>query len=320
MYHYHQVYHKSSEYSDIKINMGNNTKTTNKYIELLVKKPEPLMQFLLGSMHGISRNKIKDILSGHGVIVDKQIVTRYDYPLKPGMLVYVSRHKRNTELNSKYVRIVYEDKFLIVIEKNIGILSMGNNSNQYCVKTVLDEYFKRRHFKCTAHVVHRLDRETSGLMVYAKDINTQRIFEENWHDIVTDRRYIAIVSGKMEKEGGTISSWLKDNKAFITYSSQTDNGGKYAITHFHTLQTTDNYSLVELKLETGRKNQIRVHMQDIGHPVAGDSKYGNGSNPINRLALHAFKLNFYHPVTHEWLEFSTPYPTSFLNIFPNKTE
>lgn len=232
------------------------------------------------------------------------------------MVVRVSKHKRNNELKNKYVKIVYEDKDLIVIEKSAGILSMPAVTQQFSIKTVLDEYFTRRHFKCTAHVVHRLDRDTSGLMMYAKNIEVQRILEEHWQEIVTDRRYVAVVSGKMEKEGGTISSWLKDNKAYVTYSSPTDNGGKYAVTHFHTLDARERYSLVELKLETGRKNQIRVHMQDIGHPVVGDSKYGNGSDPIGRLGLHAYRLNFYHPITGEPMEFETPFPTLFTKLFP----
>lgn len=288
-----------------------------KYIEFTVKKPQPLMEFLMTAMQGISRNKVKDILTGHGVSVDLKLVTQYDFPLQEGMTVRVSRHKRSTELKNKFIKLVYEDKDLVVIEKNVGILSMSSSSHQFCVKTLLDEYFKRRHFNCTAHVVHRLDRDTSGLMMYAKNLEVKRILEENWHDIVTDRRYIAVVSGRMEREGGTISSWLKDNKAFITHSSPTDNGGKFAVTHFHTLETRDRYSLVELKLETGRKNQIRVHMQDIGHPVVGDPKYGDGNNPIGRLGLHAFRLNFFHPITNERMEFETPYPISFRKLFYN---
>jgi 23S rRNA pseudouridine1911/1915/1917 synthase len=183
------------------------------------------------------------------------------------------------------------------------------------VKTILDEYFKKRHFKCTAHVVHRLDRETSGLMMYAKTQEAQRILEENWHRIVFDRRYVAVVCGKMEKEGGTVRSWLKDNKAFITYSSPTDNGGKEAITHYHTLATSERISLVEMLLETGRKNQIRVHMKDLGHPIVGDQKYGNGFSIIGRLALHAYRLNFYHPMTGQVMEFETPFPQKFVQLF-----
>lgn len=292
----------------------------SKYNEYTVNEQIPLMEFILKQMHGISRNKAKDILSGHGVSVDRKAVTQFDYALQPGMTVRISKHKRNTELKNKYVKIVYEDKDLIVIEKNIGILSMPAVAQQFSVKTVLDEYFKRRHFKCTAHVVHRLDRETSGLMMYAKNMEVQRILEENWQEIVTDRRYIAVVSGVMEKEGGTVSSWLKDNKAYVTYSSPTDNGGKYAVTHYHTLAKSERFSLVELKLETGRKNQIRVHMQDLGHPVAGDPKYGDGSNPIGRLALHAYRLNFYHPITGERMEFETPFPTLFSRLFERKQQ
>ena len=183
----------------------------------------------------------------------------------------------------------------------------------------MDEYFEKRHFKCTAHVVHRLDRETSGLMIYAKNIETAKRLEDNWHDMVYDRRYIAVLCGKVEKEGGTIQSWLRESKSFVTYSSPTDNGGKLAITHYHRLRYTDEFSLVEMKLETGRKNQIRVHMADLGNPVAGDQKYGNGRDPLHRLALHAYRLNFYHPITREQMEFETPIPKEFL-IFFSKEE
>ena len=183
------------------------------------------------------------------------------------------------------------------------------------VKGVLDDYFRNSKQKCTAHVVHRLDRETSGLMIYAKDMATEQELEHNWHDIVYDRRYVAVVSGEMEDDEGVITSWLKDNKAYFTYSSRVDNGGKFAITHFHTLDRTTEHSLVEYRLETGRKNQIRVHSADIGHPVCGDLKYGNGDNPIGRLCLHAYMLCFTHPVTRRPMEFETPIPTAFRKLF-----
>lgn len=292
-----------------------------KYIELPVREESTLMDFIMRQMAGVSRNRVKDLLRGHGVTVDRKLATQFDYPVHPGEVVRISRHKRSTELQNKNVKIVYEDKDIVVIEKAEGILSMASSQGQYCVKSVLDEYFRKRHFNCTAHVVHRLDRETSGLMIYAKNMEVEQILEHNWHDIVYDRRYVALVDGKVEQEGGTIRSWLKDNKAYVTYSSPTDNGGKEAITHYRCLQGTDQYTLVELKLQTGRKNQIRVHMKDIGHPVAGDMKYGNGRNPIGRLALHAYRLNFYHPRTGERMEFETPIPHTFLSRVENvKTE
>ena len=287
----------------------------SKYITLHVRKEMTLFDFLLEQMSGVSKNRVKDLLSGRAVTVDKQSVTRYDYPLKPGMTVMVARHKRSSELINKYVRIVYEDKYLVVVEKAPGILSMGVNAAQFSIKTVLDEYFKKRQFKCTAHVVHRLDRDTSGLMMYAKNTDVQQILEENWHDMVYDRRYVAVLSGIMEREGGTVRNWLRDNKAFVTYSSHTDNGGKLAVTHYHTLQTKGHLSLVEMRLETGRKNQIRVHMQDLGHPIVGDKKYGNGLDPIGRLALHAYRLYFHHPVTGETIRLETSFPKEFMRLF-----
>lgn len=292
----------------------------SKYIVLPVREPMPLMDFIMKEMSGISRNRTKDLLQGHGITVDRKLVTQFDYQVHPGQVVRVSRHKRSTELQSKFLKIVYEDKDIIVIEKNVGILSMASSHHQFCVKTVLDEYFHKRHFKCTAHVVHRLDRETSGLMIYAKSMEAEQILEKNWHEIVYDRRYIAVLCGEMEKDGGTVHSWLKDNKAFFTFSSPTDNGGKEAITHYHTLEKNANFSLVEMRLETGRKNQIRVHMNDLGHPIAGDEKYGNGRNPLGRLCLHAFRLNFYHPITGERMEFETPFPTPFTKLFNNQRD
>ncbi len=289
-----------------------------KYSEHIVREDTTLLEFIIQAMDGISRNKAKDILAGHGVTVDRRNTTRYDEPLHAGQVVRISKHKRNTQLLNQYVKIVYEDKDLIVIEKATGILSMPATAKQYSVKQVLDEYFAKRHFKCTAHTVHRLDRDTSGLMMYAKDLEIAKILEDNWQEIVYDRRYVAVVSGEMEREGGTIESWLKDNKAYVTYSSPTDpGGGKYAITHYHTLRTSPRHSLIELKLETGRKNQIRVHMKDIGHPVLGDIKYGDGRDPIGRLCLHAFRLHFFHPRTGEPMLFETPFPKDFMKLFNN---
>ena len=291
----------------------------SKYIELPVREESNLMDFLLKQM-GITKNRAKDLLTGRAVSVDRKLATHYDTPLHPGLVVRVLRHRQNTMLLNKYVKIVYEDKDIIVIEKSEGILSMASTPKQYCVKNVLDEYFEKRHFKCTAHVVHRLDRETSGLMIYAKNIETAKILEDNWHDMVYDRRYIAVLCGRVEKEGGTIQSWLRESKSFVTYSSPTDNGGKLAITHYHRLRSTDDFSLVEMKLETGRKNQIRVHMADLGNPVAGDQKYGNRRDPLHRLALHAYRLNFFHPITREQMQFETPIPKEFLIFFNEKED
>lgn len=273
----------------------------------------PLLEYLLATLPG-SKSKIKATLQGRGIKVNGKTVTQFDYPLTPGMRIGVSQSKKNDTFKSRYVNIVYEDQYLIVIEKKPGILSMAAGHSTLNVKTVLDDYFQKTRQKCRAHVVHRLDRDTSGLMIYAKDMETEQILEHEWHNIVFDRRYVALCSGEIIEDTGTIESWLKDNKAYITYSSPVDNGGKYAVTHFCVLGRSVNHSLVEFKLETGRKNQIRVHSADMGHPVCGDVKYGNGDSPLHRLCLHAYVLCFYHPVTRRPMEFSTPIPPQFKEI------
>lgn len=262
-----------------------------------------------------SKNKIKATLKNRGIKVNGKFVTQFDYPLHKGDKVSVSKSKKANQFKSKYINIVYEDQYLVVIEKKPGILSMAAGHSSLNVKTVLDDYFHKTKQRCTAHVVHRLDRDTSGLMIYAKDLQTEQLLEHDWHHIVYDRRYVAVVSGEMEDDEGTIANWLKDNKAYVTFSSPVDNGGKYAVTHFFVLDRTTTHSLVEYRLETGRKNQIRVHSADMGHPVCGDVKYGNGDDPIHRLCLHAYVLCFYHPVTHKRMEFETPIPPLFRSLF-----
>jgi 23S rRNA pseudouridine1911/1915/1917 synthase len=283
------------------------------YNSYTVKEDALLLDWLLANLH-TSRTKVKATLSGHGVRVNGKTVTQFDFPLKPGMKITISRSKQNDEFHSRYLRIVYEDRYIVVIDKHQGILSMAAGHSSLNVKTILDDYFRKTRQHCQAHVVHRLDRDTSGLMLYAKDKQTELALESDWHNIVYDRRYVALLSGTVEQDEGTIESWLKDNKAYFTYSSNYDNGGKIAISHYRVLQRSDNgngYSLVEFRLETGRKNQIRVHAADMGHPVCGDLKYGNGDDPIGRLCLHAYKLCFYHPVTHKPLEFKTDIPQAF---------
>ena len=285
------------------------------YAVYTVEEDAQLLDWLIANLKGLSRNKVKDTLLGRGIKVNGKIVTQFDYPLTRGMKISVSKSKKNDTFKSRYVNLVYEDPYLVVIEKKPGILSMAAGHKSLNVKTVLDDYFRQTKQRCTAHVVHRLDRDTSGLMVYAKDMQTEQTLEHEWHNIVYDRRYVAVVSGEMEEDEGTIANWLKDNKAYVTYSSPVDNGGKYAVTHFHVLDRTTEHSLVEYKLETGRKNQIRVHSADMNHPVCGDVKYGNGDDPIHRLCLHAYMLHFFHPVTRARMEFETPIPSQFRMLF-----
>lgn len=284
------------------------------YTNYTVKGEATLLEWLIANVKE-SKTKVKATLKNSGVKVNGKFRTQFDFPLHDGDKVSVSKSKKNNTFHSKFIKLVYEDQYLVVIEKNVGILSMAAGHSTLNVKTVLDDYFRRTRQHCTAHVVHRLDRDTSGLMIYAKDMQTEQILEHDWHNIVYDRRYVAVVSGEMEDDEGTIANWLKDNRAYITYSSPVDNGGKYAVTHFRVLDRTASHSLVEYRLETGRKNQIRVHSADMGHPVCGDVKYGNGDNPIGRLCLHAYILCFYHPINHRRMEFETEIPSSFRQLF-----
>ena len=298
----------------------NTAKARAQYTDYFVREPMELMEFLAARMPQASRTKLKTLLSKQVVYVDNVITSQYNFPLKPGMKVQISRNKGHKAFHNRLLKIVYEDTYLIVVEKMQGLLSVSTeHQKERTACTILNEYLKHSgHANGRVRVVHRLDRDTSGLMMFAKDDKTQNTLRDNWHDLVYDRRYVAVVAGEMEKDEGTVTSWLTDRKLYV-HSSPTDDGGKYAITHFRTIKRANGYSLVELHLETGRKNQIRVHMQDLGHPVIGDGRYGlEEVNPINRLALHAFKLCFYHPVTGEQMQFETPYPADFKRLLVRK--
>lgn len=290
-----------------------NNPNEKKYNNLVFKvlESDELLPFIMKKMNGISRTKAKNILSSGIVCVDGKSITRHNFLLEPEMTVEIIRNGGGNVFKSHWLKIVYEDKYLFVIEKKDGILCNSSHPGDETVQSILNDYLESKHQRCHAHTVHRLDRDTSGLMLFAKDKKIALKFEENWKQTVYDRRYVALVHGEMRKESGSISSWLKDNSQFVTFSCKYDNGGKYAVTHYKLLKASDGYSLVELKLETGRKNQIRVHMQDIGFPVVGDPKYGDGDNSIGRLGLHAYKLCFIHPITGEDLKFETPFPKEF---------
>ena len=282
----------------------------NKPKDLIFKvlETDTLLPFVMKKMNGISRNKAKNILTGGSVFVNGKNVTKHDFELQPGMEVKIGRNQTGEPLKSHWIRIVYEDQYLFVVDKRNGILCNSPHTDEETVQGILNQYLEANHQRCHAHTIHRLDRDTSGLLLFAKDKKVALKFEEDWKKTVYDRRYVALVHGEMRKQEGSISSWLKDNAQFVTYSSKFDNGGKFATTHYKLIKVSNGYSLVELRLDTGRKNQIRVHLADIGFPVVGDPKYGDGDDKIGRLGLHAFKLCFIHPITGQDLQFETPFP------------
>lgn len=286
-------------------------------ISFIVREECELLDFLMKAMDGISRTKVKKMLTYDSVYVNDNIVSQHDFIVKPNMCVSIKKSSDGNRFKNYWVKIVFEDEHLLVIEKKAGILSSSNSPKDETVKGILNYYLDKSHQRCSAHTVHRLDKFTSGLLIFAKSKKVALDFEDNWKEKVYDRRYIALVHGDLPKASGTIASYLKDDSHYVTHSSQEDNGGKYAVTHYKRLKNNGTYSLVELQLETGRKNQIRVHLKDIGCPVVGDLKYGDGDDRINRLGLHAYKLSFKHPVTGEDLKFTSEVPKVFYLPFEN---
>jgi len=285
-----------------------------KHVEYNVDAVCGLLEFLEQKMPDSSRTKVKEILA-HEVFVDGRRVSQFNFQLQPGMKVSVEKVGFREKYRPRELDIVYEDAHLLVVNKHEGLLSYSKNVNDTTVITVLNKYLYLTHQRSHAHVVHRLDRDTSGLMVVAKSKQVAKQFEEDWKATVYDRAYVAVAWGKMESTEGTIRSWLTDGE-YCVLSSPTDNGGKLAVTHYKVVKRSRRYSLLELRLETGRRNQIRVHLREEKHPVVHDPMYGykDDISPINRLALHAFKLGFVHPVTGKRLEFKTPFPPSFMKL------
>ena len=283
----------------------------DKAVTCEVKQPDKLLNFVMNRLDGISRNKAKSILAHGGVTVDGLVQSHVDFPLDEGSVVQISRHARLTSANNPHYRIVYEDRWVVVVDKQQGVLSMPVGAGSLNMKTLLDRHFTETRQRCTAHVVHRLDARTSGLMVYAKSVDIQQQMTADWHATIIDRRYVAVVEGVMEEPKGKIESWLHDTDRMVVLSSPVDDGGKWAATEWELVEQAPSRSLLFLHLLTGRKNQIRVHMADIGHPVVGDGKYGHQEDPGSRMCLHAFRLAFHHPVTGEPLFFETPIPRYF---------
>lgn len=287
-------------------------------IKLTVTKPVGLLDFLREKFPDTSRTKLKGMLA-YRVLVNGERTSQFDFPLQAGMEVTITQPtSRDRHRNSKF-DIVYEDRFLVVVNKREGLVSYSKRPGDETLMTLLNKYFEATHQTCRAHVVHRLDRDTSGLMIVAKTKELSRKFEEDWKNIVYDRAYVAVSWGRLSPQTGTITSWLTDGP-YCVLSSPTDNGGKLAVTHYRTLQTSSRFSLLELKLDTGRRNQIRVHLRSVQHPVVHDPLYGykNDVAPVDRLALHAYRLCFTHPILRRKMKFTTPVPGAFTRLLESE--
>lgn len=286
---------------------------------LRVKESSTLMDFLLQKMGGMTRTSVKNLLARRIVRVDGRVETRPDTMLAVGSEVVIMPEQGARLFSHPKLRIVYEDDYVIVVEKQVGLLTVSAHpgSSETTALSILKDYVKKSDKHNGIFVVHRLDRETSGLLVFAKSRELQEYMRTYWRQLVTKRTYVAIIEGIMPEPEGTIRTWLsEDPKTTMVYSSPVDDGGKEAVTHYKQLKANEDYSLLELNLETGRTNQIRVHMASKGHPVVSDRKYGSGKvPPIDRLGLHARVLEFIHPATEQTVHFETPVPRDFLRVF-----
>ena len=286
-----------------------------KPVQFTVAENTELMKFLLSSLKHKNRDNIKSCLRNKQVIVDGKIITQYNHPLSTGQQVEISMERIPKERQYRGISIIFEDSHLIVIDKHAGMLSMATEKgNEKTAYSMLSDHVKLQHPSNKIFIVHRLDRETSGLMVFAKNEKVQHLLQENWQTAVLERAYIAIIEGVMKEKKGVVTSYLRESKSLMMYSSPDPASGEKAITYYQTIKTNKDYSLIRINPETGRKNQIRVHMKDLGHSIVGDKKYGSRVNPVGRLCLHALVLAFIHPVTHEQMRFETGIPQKFLRL------
>lgn len=277
-----------------------------------------LLPYLLEKHPQKGRNKVKAMLTRGQVMVGNRVVTKHNHALVQGDRITIlnvgSLEKKEIGIG---VAILYEDEHIIVIDKPPGLLSVATDEEKErtAFRTV-NEHVRNQNQnpKARVFIVHRLDRETSGLMMFAKSEPIKRQLQDNWKDVVTERSYIALVEGAVTDDKGTIKTWLQESSTKTMYVSRPGEGVP-AITHYEVLSRNHEFSLLAVRLDTGRKNQIRAHLQSIGHSVVGDRRYGAKKNPIGRLGLHANKLSFVHPVTGELLQFKTAIPAKFKAVF-----
>lgn len=278
----------------------------------IVKEKDTLFTFLRKNVQGKSKNNIKSLLKNKCIKVNNIIITKYDYSLTPGDTISIGNIN---EINNNTLNIIYEDEDIIVIDKKSKLLTISNSREKE--KTLYREvsnYLKKKHTK--VFIIHRLDYDTSGVIIFAKNQTVQEIYQKNWNNLAKKREYTAIVEG-ITPPKGHIESYLKQTKTLHVYSSKNQDG-LFSITDYQRVSSNDKYSLLKIHISTGRRNQIRCHMFDIGHPIAGDNRYGSKTNPLGRLALHANSLIIENPKTHKIMTFNSPIPSEFFSLFKTK--
>lgn len=279
-----------------------------KQVTLEVTQKDDLVKYIM-EHSDYSKNKIKSFFKYRKIILNNQIVAKL-----PTVVDINDVIKIDLEIKEELpFDIIYEDNEIIVIDKKAGLLTIGTmHEQEVTLYRMVREYALKNHFQ--VFVVHRLDRETSGIVMFAKSERMKRLYQDNWNELVTKRGYIAIVEGKIDKDGRIENFLYEENNTFV-HSSKI---GKKAITNYHVINSNKLYTLLDINIETGRKNQIRVHMSELGYPVVGDKKYGSKNDPIHRMALHAYCLEIRHPIKNETMIFKSGYPDIFSKIIKSK--
>lgn len=275
----------------------------------------PLMEFASAILPDAKRGDIKKWLKYGHFAIDGHVATAFDAPVEPGAAVELNFTRPFAVFSHPRLKLVYEDDDIIVVDKGYGLLSVGTDSsrksNVETAYSILRDYVKSVHPSQKIFIVHRLDRDTSGLMIFAKNMEAKENLQHNWNNMVLERRYVALLDGELEEQSGVIRTHLAETSQHEVYSVTDGGNGKTAITRYRVRRKGKGHTLAEFSLDTGRKNQIRVHARDLGCPITGDKKYGNGSGPLHRLALHAETLRFAHPITRKDMSFISPVPPQF---------
>lgn len=277
-----------------------------------INKPQTLFEFLIDRHPGSPRTRIKKLLQGGTVRVNNKPVTLHSFPLKPGDFVEFGNKAGIATKASLPFPVLYEDNEVIVIDKPAGIAtsSIDGSNNMQLIMTEFLKLMSKGTVR--SYVVHRLDKEVSGVLLFAKSEIAMDAIKDRWEE--TEKHYFALVEGTPENPEGTIRSWLIEDNAMKMRSVKERPDAKLAITNYKTIRKIDNYTLLDIETETGRKNQIRVHLSDIGCPIVGDRKYGASTDFIRRVRLHACSLSFPHPVTGEMITVESPMPSGFLSL------
>ncbi len=278
--------------------------------------PSALKAFILSAWPDLSGNRVNGLLHRGQVKLRGEVTTQFDAPVNEGDAVAINFTRPYTVLRHPRLQLVYEDEYVVVVNKGYGLLSVsrGAAKPETTAYNIVKNYLKECDSRQKVFIVHRLDRDTSGLMMFAKTPEAKETMQHNWNNMVLERKYVAVVEGNVENDEGVIRSYLGETSAHEVFSTQDPQQGKLAVTRYKVLARGQGRSLVEYSLDTGRKNQIRVHSRELGHPIVGDRRYGASQSPIGRLCLHARTLRFVHPQSRNDMNFQLPVPAKFLKL------